>query len=477
MEESKNTPRRIRKTVINDMIIEHGKIPPQAIDLEEIVIGSCLLDARAYDEISNVLSPEIFYKTEHQLIFAAIQSMSLKNKKADIVTITNYLRQSGELDMVGGPYFIASTTDRVGTSANIKEHAYIILQKHIQRELIRVSSDCIKDAYEDTTDVFDLLDNTDNAITKIRELQGSGETMRHISVIGDEAGKEAKRRQELAKKGGLVGIRCGILDMDKVTNGWQNSDLIILASRPNMGKTASMLKFAKEAAMTGVPVNIFSLEMRDVRLHDRMTLSETNISIDRFRGGYMSDEEWQEYYTAKAMIAQLPIYIDPKPAVNPAYIRTVAKLMKKKGKCGLILADHLHLATSGDKTIKNREQEVSFISRQCKNVAKELEVPFILLAQLNRESERRNSKDHRPMMSDLRDSGGIEENADQIIFIYRPAYYNILQDEAGNSLEGIGEYIIAKNRDGSVKTIPFRHNEPMTKIFDFITESELKSYF
>ena len=462
-----NTPPKQRPRPKKLESFEFGKIPPQALDLEEAVLGAAMLEAEGTEAIIRLLSTESFYKEPHQIIFEAIRDLNRENQPVDMLTVTEKLRVEGSLETIGGPIEIANLTANIVSSANIEAHCAIIQQKYFQRMLILLGSEIVRDAYEDTSDAFDLMDIADQGLQKIREIVSTGSEARHIEVLLKLSRESLRHREELVKMGKMTGVSTGITDLNIKTNGWQQNNLIIWASRPGMGKSAIMLKQAKEAAKAGVPVCIYSLEMEAVKLSDRLILSECGIDADKFRSGWMTTDDWLEFDKAEAVLKSLPIYVEDKPVVSMRYIKSHARMMQRKGRCGMIMIDYLQLAdTKLEQTGRNREQEVAQASREAKIIAKTLGVPLHLLAQLSRAVEKRGG-DMRPMLSDLRESGAIEQDADIVIFIHRPEYYGILEDGEGNSTQGVGELIIAKNRDGALGIVPFKYNPSLTKIWDY----------
>ena len=462
--EDKNTRKRTRtKTGLNEVVFEHGKIPPQALDLEEAVLGAMMLENDRLAEVIEVLKPEVFYKESHQIIFSAIQRLFGQNEPVDILTVTEELRKTGELDIAGGPYFITMLTNRVASTANIEFHSRIILQKFIQRELIRVSSDIIKDAYEDTTDVFDLLDKAENGLFSISE--GSiGKSYMDMQSIITEAIKEiaAGRNQE----GKLRGVGSGFTELDRITSGWQKSDLIIIASRPGMGKTAFALTMARNAAIDfKKPVAVFSLEMSSIQLVTRLMSSETEIPQEKLRKGNMEDHDWAQLNARISSLIEAPLYIDDTAALSIFDLRAKCRRLKAHHDIQMVIVDYLQLMQGSQDTRGNREQEISSISRALKTLAKELNVPVIALSQLSRASEKRE-KAAKPILSDLRESGSIEQDADMVMFIYRPEYYKIDVDENGDSTAGVADIIIAKNRNGPLKDVRIRFISKYAKFGD-----------
>ena len=462
--EDKNTRKRTRpKTGLNETVFEHGKIPPQALDLEEAVLGAMMLENDRLAEVIEVLKPEVFYKESHQIIFSAIQRLFGQNEPVDILTVTEELRKSGELDIAGGPYFITMLTNRIASTANIEFHSRIILQKFIQRELIRVSSEIIKDAYEDTTDVFDLLDKAENGLFSISE--GSiGKSYMDMQSIITEAIKEiaAGRNQE----GKLRGVGSGFTELDRITSGWQKSDLIIIASRPGMGKTAFALTMARNAAIDfKKPVAVFSLEMSSIQLVTRLMSSETEIPQEKLRKGTMEDHEWAQLNARISSLIEAPLYIDDTAALSIFDLRAKCRRLKAHHDIQMVIVDYLQLMQGSQDTRGNREQEISSISRSLKTLAKELNIPVIALSQLSRASEKRE-KAAKPILSDLRESGSIEQDADMVMFIYRPEYYKIDVDENGDSTSGVADIIIAKNRNGPLKDVRIRFVSKYAKFVD-----------
>ena len=458
--------KKIRKPIVTDLVSGHGKIPPQAIDLEEAVLGAMMLEKDKLAAVIDILRPEVFYKTEHQLIYSSIQRLFAQIKPIDILTVTEDLRQSGELDLVGGAYYIAMLTNRVASSANIEFHSRILLQKHIQRELIRISSAIIKDAFEDTTDVFDLLDRAENNLFNVSETS-LRRNIREMPGLVKEAVEEiaAGRKHE----GHLRGVGSGFTEIDRMTGGWQKSDLIILASRPGMGKTAFALTMARNIAVEfKKPVAVFSLEMSAVQLVTRLIASETEISAEKLKRGNLEDYEWEQLNAKVTALIDAPLFIDDTPALTVFELRAKARRLKAQHHISLLILDYLQLMQGPSEHKGNREQEISTISRSLKALAKELDIPIIALSQLSREVEKRLVK--KPILSDLRESGSIEQDADMVMFIYRPEYYKVEEDSLGRSLEGLAEISIAKNRHGPTKDISLKFIARFAKFADLDIE-------
>ena len=431
---------------------ELGKVPPQATDLEEAVLGALMIEQKAVNEVIDVLTSESFYREAHRKIYQAIYSLFDRAEPIDIMTVTAELRKTGDLDLVGGAYYISYLTNRVASSANIQTHARIISQKYIMRELIRISSETIREAYEESTDVFDLLDKAESELFTVAQGNIRKEWDTLAAVM-----KEAIENIEAAKHNvdGVSGVPSGFTALDRITAGWQNSDMVIIAARPGMGKTAFVLSMARNIAVDfNMPVAIFSLEMSSVQLVNRLISAETGIPGSKLRRGNLEEHEFTQLHTRIKKLSGASLFIDDTPALSVFELRAKARRMKAKHNISLIIVDYLQLMTAG-KDKGNREQEISTISRSIKTVAKELNIPIIALSQLSRAVETRGG-DKRPILSDLRESGAIEQDADIVSFIYRPEYYGILQDEEGNSLEGLGQIIIAKHRNGALDTISLK---------------------
>ncbi len=434
--------------------LEMGKIPPQALEMESAVLGAVMLEKQAVNSVIEILKPESFYKDIHQKIYASIQDLFARSEPIDILTVTQNLKKSGELELVGGAYYISQLTDRVASTANVETHARIIAQKFIQRELIRISNEIIKDAFEESTDVFELLDKAEDGLFKVAE----GNIKKSYSKMSGVV-KEALDGIEAARKNtdGVSGIPSGFTKLDRVTGGWQRSDMIVLAARPGMGKTAFVLSMARNMAVDyKVPVAVFSLEMSAVQLVNRLISGEAEIEGDKLKRGTLDDQEYQKMHERVTRLSEAPLFIDDTPGLSVFDLRAKCRRLKAQHGIDMIIIDYLQLMTAGGMNKGgNREQEISTISRSIKGLAKELNVPIIALSQLSRSVETRGG-DKKPMLSDLRESGAIEQDADIVSFIYRPEYYGLTEDDEGNSLTGVGEIIIAKHRNGGLDTIQLR---------------------
>ncbi len=454
---------------------QFGKVQPQAIPLEEAVLGAIMLDKNALPTVLDILQPDSFYHEKHTFIYEAMLRLFEKTHPIDILTVHEELKSEGHLDAVGGPNYLVDLTNRVASAANIEYHARIISQKHIQRELIRASTTIIQDSFDDTKDVFELLDDAERNLFEITQQNLN----RGFESIGSLALKAQKQLEELASKSeGLTGIPSGFSELDRVTSGWQSSDLIILAARPGMGKTAFTLSLAKNAAMDyAKPVAVFSLEMSSIQLVQRLISMEAEISSRKLRNGQLEAHEWQQLHSAVEKLSTVPIYIDDTPAINSFELRAKCRRLKMQHDIQMVVIDYLQLMSGNidSKRSGTREQEISSISRALKGMAKELNVPVIALSQLSRAVETRGGE-KRPMLSDLRESGAIEQDADIVSFIYRPEYYDITESE-GVSLKGVAEIIIAKHRNGALETIKLKFIDQFAKFtnldeFDFSSLKE-----
>ncbi|MEN8138632.1 MAG: replicative DNA helicase [Bacteroidota bacterium] len=448
MENTQHQQRSVRVSDANVVNLAKGKIQPQALDLEEAVLGAMMIDKKGLDEVIDILSPEIFYKPAHQEIFRAILSLFENTQPIDILTVSNELKTKGKLEEAGGDYYLVQLSQKVSSSAHIEFHARIIIQKNIQRELIRVSGEIIKDSYDETIDVLDLIDGAENKLFEIT----NGNFNKGAETAQSLVRQAVEKIQEMGQKEGLSGVPSGFAKVDKVTNGWHPADLVIIAARPGMGKTAFVLSMAKNIGIRyDLPVAIFSLEMSNVQLITRLISSETGLSSEKLKKGNLEQHEWQQLNTKVKTLENAPIFIDDTPALSIFDLRAKARRLKSQFDIQIIIIDYLQLMTAGGSG-GNREQEISMISRNLKAIAKELNIPVIALSQLSRAVETRGGN-KRPLLSDLRESGAIEQDADIVSFIYRPEYYDIAEWEDGTPTEGQGELIIAKHRNGSLEDV------------------------
>ena len=473
IENTTSTRKKIIKAYSPDLI--QGKLPPQAIDLEEAVLGALMLDKDALASVIDILHPECFYKEQHQKIYYAIHQLFHSTEPVDILTVTQQLRKNGELEIAGGAYYITQLTNRVASAANVEYHARIILQKFIQRELIRISGETIRDAYEETTDVLDLLDRAEKNLFTIAE----GNIRRNYEDMTSLIAKAIKEVETAANQtAGVTGVPSGFTELDRITAGWQKSDLIIIAARPGMGKTAFTLSMARNAAvMFNKPVAFFSCEMSSLQLVNRLISSETEINSEKLKKGQLADHEWAQLNSKIGPLTKAPIYIDDTPALTIFELRAKCRRLAAEKKIELIIIDYLQLMVAGTDNGRggNREQEISTISRSLKSIAKELNVPIIALSQLSRAVESRGGT-KKPQLSDLRESGAIEQDADMVLFIYRPEYYGLTEDEHNVPTNNVAEIIVAKNRNGALKNVNLKFIGHLTKFtdldnFDFVDET------
>ncbi len=451
---AKRTSLRTGKNPADLSDIVYGKLPPQAVDLEEAVLGAFMIDRDAVTNAIEIVREDSFYDDRHKLIFMAIKTLFEKTQPVDILTVTEELRRMGRLEEAGGPYYITSLTSRVASAAHVEHHARIVSQKFIQRELIKVSTGIVHDAYEDTTDVFELLDKAEQSLFDIAEqnLRSSYNELHNILSSTIKEIEETRKNED-----SLTGVPSGFTNLDRLTGGWQKSDLVIVAARPGMGKTAFTLSIARNAAVDFKrPVAFFSLEMSSQQLVKRLISAEAELPAEKIIKGQLAEHEWIQMVKKSGPLGDAKIFIDDTPALNIFELRAKCRRLKMQHDIQMIVIDYLQLMTTGEHNRNgNREQEISTISRALKSIAKELNIPIIALSQLSRKVEDRGTS-KKPMLSDLRESGAIEQDADMVIFLYRPEYYNLDQDEDGNSTKGLAQVIIAKHRNGSLDTVNLR---------------------
>ena len=457
---------KIRKKLINDTSESLGKLPPQAVDIEEVVLGALMLEQHALSSVIDILKVESFYKEAHQNIYESIVQLFNNSDPVDIKTVVHQLRKNGKLELVGGSYYIADLTTRVNSAANIEYHARIISEQSIKRQLIRISSELVTDAYEDTTDVFQLLDRTEQALFQVSESHIRKNYDKMSSLLTKAISQIEERKN---KKDGLTGVPSGFTALDRITSGWQPSDLVIIAARPGMGKTAFVVSAMRNAAIDhGQGVAIFSLEMSSVQLVNRLISAEAELESEKLKRGEMADYEWEQLLHKTSKLSEAPIFIDDTPGLSILELRAKARRLAQQHDIKLLIIDYLQLMSGGDANKNsggNREQEIASISRALKGIAKELNIPVIALSQLSRAVETRGG-DKKPQLSDLRESGSIEQDADMVMFLYRPEYYGITQGEDGAPFNGTAELIIAKHRNGKLDTVQFKFIGKFTKFTD-----------
>ena len=452
MENFKNiNPVKVDKSTI--ISLEKGKLQPQAIELEEAVLGAMMIDKKGVDDVIDILQPDAFYKEAHKHIFEAIVQLFTDTQPIDLLTVSSQLKKNAKRELAGGDFYLIQLTQKISSSAHIEFHSRIILQKFIQRSLIRISTEIIEDSYDETADVFDLLDKAESKLYEVTQgnIKRSSETAQSLVL------QAKKRIEEIAGQEGLSGVATGFDKLDKLTSGWQPSDLIIIAARPAMGKTAFVLSMARNMAIDfNMPVALFSLEMASVQLITRLISSETGLSSEKLRTGKLEKHEWEQLSTKVKNLEKAPLFIDDTPSLSIFDLRAKARRLVSQHGIRIIIVDYLQLMTAGgnSKGGGNREQEISTISRNLKALAKELNVPVIALSQLSRAVETRGSS-KRPLLSDLRESGAIEQDADIVSFLYRPEYYKIDEwdDDEASPTAGQAEIMIAKHRNGSIENV------------------------
>ncbi len=463
----------ISKTVTNIIDETTGKLPPQSIELEEAILGAMMIDKDSCHTVIDILQPECFYNEANRKIYNAIISLYRDMQPIDMLTVKDKLVKNKEFEEVGGATYLTRLTSRVASSAHVEFHARIVLQKYIQRELIRISNEIQKKAFSDEEDVDKLLDESQNALFNlsygsVRKEAQPIDTIIHQAI---EQIKEAGKRTDR-----LSGIPSGFVSLDRVTSGWQRSDLIIVAARPSMGKTAFVLSMTRNMAVEhNIPVAFFSLEMSSVQLVNRLISAETEIDAHKIRTGDLSQEEWIRLENKIKNLENAKIFIDDTPAISISALRAKARRLVAQYGVKIIIIDYLQLMTGNfsDKSSGTREQEVSAISRSLKALAKDLDVPIIALSQLNRSVETRSGS-KRPQLSDLRESGAIEQDADLVIFIHRPEKYGL---ETENNIPGLAQIIIAKHRNGAVTDVDLKFLDRFAKFteFDYIPSPNLPS--
>ncbi|CAM1347728.1 replicative DNA helicase [Tenacibaculum crassostreae] len=443
--------------------LEKGKLPPQALELEEAVLGAMMIDKKGIDEVIDILHPDAFYDKRHQEIYDAIYTLFQNSEPIDLLSVSNQLKKNGKLDIAGGDFYLIGLTQKVASSAHIEFHSRIILEKYIQRRLITISSEIIENAYDETLDVFDLLDDAEGKLFEVTQGNLKKGAERADSLVQQSINKI----QEISTKEGMSGLATGFTKLDALTSGWQPTDLIIIAARPGMGKTAFVISMAKNMAIDfGHPVALFSLEMSSVQLITRMISSETGLTSEKLRKGNLEPHEWEQLNVKVKKLSEAPIFIDDTPALSIFDLRAKARRLVSQHGVKILIIDYLQLMTAGGAG-GNREQEISTISRNLKALGKELNVPVIALSQLSRAVETRGGS-KRPLLSDLRESGAIEQDADIVSFIYRPEYYGMTEwdDDDHSPCEGQGEFIVAKHRNGGLDNIRLKFTGHLAKFSD-----------
>ena len=444
-EQQNNSPRSRRQQPIDN---NYAHLQPQALDVERAVLGALLIDKDAYAVVCEMLYPESFYEPRNQLIYTAIRDLSMNEKPVDVLTVTEQLARNGSLEEAGGPAYIAEISSRVASSANIDYHARIVAQKFLARQLIHFASDVETKAFDETVDVDELMQHAEGSLFEL-----SQKNMKKDYTQIDPVIKNALEvlNKAAANKDGLTGIPTGYHKLDDMTSGWQASDLVIIAGRPAMGKTSFALSLAKNiAADYQLPTAFFSLEMSNVQLVNRLISNCCEIQGSKILNGQLHPDEWDRLDKRINNLMGAPLYIDDTPGLSVFELRTKARRLVREKGVKIIMIDYLQLMNANGMRFSSRQEEVSTISRSLKGLAKELDIPILALSQLNRGVEsREGTEGKRPQLSDLRESGAIEQDADMVLFVHRPEYYHIYSDDKGNDLRGKAQIIIAKHRKGA----------------------------
>ena len=425
-----------------------GHLQPQALEIEKAVLGALMIDKDAYAIVCEILRPESFYEPRNQMVYTAIRDLSMDEKPVDMLTVADQLAKSGKLEQVGGPGYIAELSSGVATSANIEYHANIIAQKSLARQLISFASAIQTKAFDETIDVEDLMQEAEGSLFELSQHN----MKKDYTAIDPVIAQAVKGIQDAAKNtDGLTGVSTGYFKLDDITSGWQASDLVIIAGRPAMGKTSFALSMAKNiAADLRIPMAFFSLEMSNVQLVNRLISNACEIQGSKILNGQLQRDEWERLDKNINNLLGAPLYVDDTPGLSVFELRTKARRLVREHGIKLIMIDYLQLMNANGMRFSSRQEEVSTISRSLKGLAKELNIPILALSQLNRGVESREGLEgKRPQLSDLRESGAIEQDADMVLFVHRPEYYHIYQDDNGRDLHGMAQIIIAKHRKGA----------------------------
>jgi replicative DNA helicase len=464
-----------RKKPVVLQVSDAGRLQPQAREIEEAVLGALMLEKDAFSIVQEILIPESFYEKNHRLIFQAIIDLEANQRPIDMLTVTEQLRKTGELETIGGPFYISRLTEKVARTAHLEYHAKIIAEKFIARELIRFTGVIQGKAFDDTIEVEELMQEAEGELFKISQRNIKNEAIQINKIIRDSLELIHKAATQ---KEGLSGLRSGYTGLDKITSGWQNSDLIVIAARPAMGKTAFVLSMAKNMAINfEIPVAIFSLEMSNIQLVNRLIVNVTEIPGEKIKNGQLAPYEWEQLDYKIKELYNAQIYVDDTPSLSVFELRTKARRLVREHEIKCIFIDYLQLMNASGLDFGSREQEVSTISRSLKGLAKELNIPIIALSQLNRGVESRQGLEgKRPQLADLRESGAIEQDADMVCFIHRPEYYKIFEDDKGNSLIGIAEIIVAKHRNGKTGDLRLRFKNEFAKFVNLDEDMPVREF-
>ena len=440
-------------------------VQPQAVEIERVVLGALMVDSDAFSVVSELLKPETFYEPRHQKIYEAIRNMNMDERPVDIMTLNDELSKMGEIDKVGGVDYLMEISSQVASAAHVESHARILAEKYMQRQLIHFAGDIETKAYDSSVDVDELMQQAEGSLFQISQ-NNMKQDFTQVAPVVKNAVEILQRAA--SNKGGLTGIPTGYTGMDEITSGWQASDLVIIAGRPAMGKTSFALSIAKNVAVDyGVPIGFFSLEMNNVQLVNRLISNVCEVSGRKILNGQLDPSDWERLDKRIGRLTDAPIYVDDTPGLSVFELRTKARRLVREKGVKIIMIDYLQLMNANGMKFGSRQEEVSTISRSLKGLAKELDIPVLALSQLSRNVENREGLEgKRPQLSDLRESGAIEQDADMVLFVHRPEYYHIYQDEKGNDLHGMAQIIIAKHRKGSTGDVLLNFRGEFTRFQD-----------
>ena len=440
-------------------------VQPQAVEIERVVLGALMVDSDAFSVVSELLKPETFYEPRHQKIYEAIRNMNMDERPVDIMTLNDELSKMGEIDKVGGVDYLMEISSQVASAAHVESHARILAEKYMQRQLIHFAGDIETKAYDSSVDVDELMQQAEGSLFQISQ-NNMKQDFTQVAPVVKNAVEILQRAA--SNKGGLTGIPTGYVGMDEITSGWQASDLVIIAGRPAMGKTSFALSIAKNVAVDyGVPIGFFSLEMNNVQLVNRLISNVCEVSGRKILNGQLDPSDWERLDKRIGRLTDAPIYVDDTPGLSVFELRTKARRLVREKGVKIIMIDYLQLMNANGMKFGSRQEEVSTISRSLKGLAKELNIPVLALSQLSRNVENREGLEgKRPQLSDLRESGAIEQDADMVLFVHRPEYYHIYQDEKGNDLHGMAQIIIAKHRKGSTGDVLLNFRGEFTRFQD-----------
>lgn len=444
--QNKGTRRTSRRAAQQD--IAYARLQPQDVEAERLVLGALMIDRDAYAIVGEILRVDSFYEQRHSKIYQAVQDLSLKENPVDVVTVTDQLAKNGDLEDIGGPMYIAELSNRVSSSANVEYHARIIARKSLARQMISFAGSIETEAFDETNDIDELMQRAESDLFTISQANMKKDYTQIDPVVRQAIETIQKAA---ANKSGMTGVPTGYRELDKKTSGWQSSDLIIIAGRPAMGKTSFALSMAKNIACDyQVPIAFFSLEMSNVQLVNRLMSNVCEIAGSRILNGQLQPDEWERLDKRVNDLLGAPLYVDETPGLSVFELRTKARRLVREHGVKIIMIDYLQLMNASGMRFNSRQEEVAKISQSLKGLAKELDIPIIALSQLNRGVEGRDGLEgKRPQLSDLRESGAIEQDADMVMFVHRPEYYHIFEDEKGRDLHGMAQIIIAKHRKGS----------------------------